>query len=209
MGWFGGKENDFFGLLNEQANNLQLAANKLRELIDNYNKFDRNERKTFVMSIKSVKIKTDEIVRSIIGKTDKNSNTPYHKEDIKRLGILLDDSVALIYKCASRLSLLGIERINDHISKFAEAAAKLAVEIRDMISDLNKINNAGEHCPKIYGLEIEVNELFDEALSEVFHFYKNPIDVMRYREIYEIILAMAGKCRNIANTIESIALKNS
>ena len=207
--WLAPKDRDFFKLLNEQAENALSAAKELKNFIDNYDKIGRNERESVARSIKAIESKGDEIEDSIMRKIDKNFKTPYDKESVKQISSLLDDITDLASRCASRFFILSIERINEHVSNFAEISVKLAEEAKEMISDFDKLKKVKEHCSRIYKLESEADRLFNESLSDLFHFYKNPVDIMKYREIYEIIESLADRCKDTANAVESIALRHS
>ena len=207
--WLVPKDRGFFKLLNEQAENALSAVKELKNFIDNYDKIGRNERGAVAKSIKAIESKGDEIEDSIMRKIDKNFRTPYDKESVRHIASLLDDITDLADRGASRFFILSIERINDHVSNFAEISVKLVMEVKEMISDLDKLKKVKDHCSRIYGLESEADSLFNEALSDLFHFYKNPVDIMKYREIYEIIESLADKCKDTANAIESIALRHS
>ena len=207
--WLAPKDRDFFKLLNEQAENALSAAKELKEFIDNYDKIGRDERESVANSIKAIESKGDDIEDSVMRKIDRNFKTPYDKESVKQISALLDDITDLANRCASRFFILGIERINDHVSEFAEISVKLAAGVKEIISDFDNLKKVEEHCSRIYGLENEADQLFNEALSDLFHFYKNPVDIMKYREIYEIMESLADKCKDVANAVESIALRHS
>ena len=207
--WLAPKDGDFFKLLNEQAENALSAAKELKEFIDNYDKIGRDERESVANSIKAIENKGDDIEDSIMRKIDKNFKTPYDKESVKQISSLLDDITDLANRCASRFFILSIERINEHVSKFAEISVKLAAGVKEIISDFDNLKKVEEHCSRIYGLENEADQLFNEALSDLFHFYKNPVDIMKYREIYETMESLADKCKDVANAVESIALRHS
>ena len=207
--WLMPKDKDFFRLLNGQAENALQATKELKALIDNYDKIERKDRKSVAQSIKAIEIKGDELAGLIIEKMDRNFKAPYGRESMRHIAELLDDITDLANRAASRFFIFGIERINEHVSRFAEISVKLAEEVSEMISSFNKLKKVKDHCLRIYELEKEADELFNEALSDVFHFYKNPVDIMKYREIYDIIEALADKCKDIANAVESIALRHS
>lgn len=112
--------------------------------------------------------------------------------------------MGLIRSVASHLLILGIERIDNYTIKFAGATSNAATELNNSISNLRKSRNIEEICAKIYRLENEADKVNYDALSDLFHFYKNPIDVIKYKEIYGLFESIIDKCADTANVIESM-----
>lgn len=207
--WLLPKEKKFIGMLAEQSENARQAALALRSFVEEYEKLGRSERKSRAGSIKELELKGDEAVRRIIRELEKNFRTPFGKEDIKNIAVLVDDITDLINAAASRLVVLSIGRIEDKIPKLIDIINELVDEVNEGILNLKKPKNAKEHCEKIYELEREADKAYEEALSELFHFYKNSIDIMKYREIYDLLENAADKCKDVANVIDGIAAKRS
>ena len=208
VSWLAPKDKKFFIMLNEQAENALEAAKQLKEFIDNYDKIERKGRQSVAQSIKSIEARGDALTSAILEKIDRNFKTPFEGGDVKQIAILLDDILDLTSRAASRFFILSVERINDHILRLAEISVKLVNELKEMISDLKELRIVKEHYLEIYRLEKDADNLFNESLSELFHFYKNPVDIMKYREIYEILESLADKCKDVANAVESLSIKH-
>lgn len=209
MNWLVPKEEKFFDMLAKQSENALKAAEELKEFIRDYEKSSRSERKSKSNSMKSIERKGDEIAHEIMEKLDTTFITPIDKEDIHRMTVLLDDVVDLIDAATLRFVILGIERIDDHIIKLVNITHQSVEELNKAVADLKKLKHIKEHYIKIHSFENEADEVYYNALSELFHFFKNPIDIIKYKEVYELLEGVTDKCEDVANVIESIVVKHA
>ncbi|HLC62445.1 MAG TPA: DUF47 family protein [Candidatus Nanoarchaeia archaeon] len=209
MNWLVPKEEKFFELLAKQSENALKAAEELKEFVRDYEKSSRSERKSKSNSMKSIERKGDEIAHDIMEKLDTTFITPIDKEDIHRMTVLLDDVVDLIDTATLRFVILGIERIDNHIIKLVSVTHQSVEELNKAVADLKKLKHVKEHYVKIHSLENEADEVYYNALSELFHFFKNPIDIIKYKEVYELLEGVTDKCEDVANVIESIVIKHA
>ncbi len=205
--WLAPKEKKFFEMFAEQSENALEGANELRKFVKNFAKLERRERKSKADLLKEIGAKGGEITNKIMENLRETFVKPIDKEDFHRITVLLDDTIDLLNIVAQRLVLLGIERIDDHILKLADIANSAVKEMYNSISELKKLRSSKEHYTKIHTLENEADDAFGEALSELFRYYKNPIDIIRYREIYELMERITDKCEDIAHVIESVAAR--
>ena len=209
MHWLVPKEVKFFELLMEQSENSLEGAKELRNFIYGYAKFDKPERKSKVAAIKSIEHKGDDLSHKIIEKLNRSFITPIDKEDIHHLTMLLDDVTDLINATALRFILLGIENIDDYTRKFADIIVEAVGEMHKNILDLRKLKHAKEHYARAHKLERDADDLYHMALSDLFHFYKNPVDIIKYKEIYELLEKVTDKCEVISRVVESIVVKHA
>ena len=209
MHWLVPKEEKFFEMLTEQASNALEGAKELKNFVANYDKFERSDRKSKAQIIKNIEHKGDEITHKIIDKLNKTFITPIDKEDIHQMAVLFDDVIDLINAVAIRFVLLGIERIDSYIIKLVDIILEVVIELNKSILDLRKLKNMREHYVKIHSLENEADEVYHEALSELFHFYKNSIDIIKYKEIYELLEKVTDKCEEVTHVIENIVVKHA
>ena len=209
INWLVPKEKEIFEMLARQSENALEGAKELKNFVANYDKFERSERKARAQVIKNIEYKGDEITHEIVGKLNKRFAAHIGKEDIHKIAVLLDDVTDLINEAALRFTLLGIERIDAHITKLSDIIYNCVSEVNKSIGDLKKLKDIEKHYAKIHALENEANEIYHEALSELFHFYKNSIDIIKYREIYGLLEETINKCEDVAHTVERIAVKHA
>ncbi len=209
MRWLVPKEERFFEMLTEQAEVALESAKELKSFVNDYEKIERNERKSKVQALKNIEKKADEIKHRLIEKLNKNSAVPIDKEDIRQMAVLLDDVVAIISIVASRFVILGVERTDMYIVKFTDMILEAVSELGKSILGLRKLKDMKEHYSRLHSIENEADKVYDEALSELFHFYKNSIDIIKYKEIYELLERAIEKCENVADVIENIVAKHA
>ena len=149
MHWLVPKEERFFEMLTDQAENVLEGAKELKTFVNNYSKFERSEGKAKVQTIKSIEHKGDEITHKLLEALNKTFITPIDKEDIHQMAVLLDDVVDLIDAVAIRFVLLGVERVDDYILKLTDIILSAVSEMNKSILDLRKLKNMRDHYIKI------------------------------------------------------------
>jgi len=208
VNWLLPKEKKFFLMLRDQASNVVDGANEFKNLIDNYNSLSDIKRKELVKKIKDIESKGDNIVHNIIGSLDKTFITPIDKEDIHRLSMLLDDVIDFIYATSIRLTIFKISRINDHIRKLSDIILETVKKIELGVIGVSKLKSMNRFYIDIHTLENKADDIYHEALGDLFN-KKNPIEIIKYREIYEYLENITDRCEDIANVIESIVVKHA
>lgn len=209
MHWLVPKEEKFFEMLSEQAENALEGAKELKDFVSGYDKLEKSGRKARAQAIKGIEHKGDEITHKIIDRLNKTFITPIDKEDIHQMAVLLDDVIDLINAVALRFVLLGVERTDSHINKLVDIILACATELNKGILDLRKLKSMNDHYVKIHSLENEADDVYHEALSELFHYYKNSIDIIKYKEIYELLEKITDKCEEVTHVIENIVVKHA
>ena len=195
-------------MLRDQASNVVEGANEFKNLIDNYNSLSGEKRKELVKKIKEIESRGDNIVHSIIGSLDKTFVTPIDKEDIHKLAMLLDDVIDTIYATSIRLSIFKIGKIDDYIKKMTEVVIETVGKIELGVIGVSKLKNMNRFYIDIHTLENKSDDIYHEALDNLFN-KKDPIEIIKYKEIYEFLEDLTDKCEDIANVIESIVVKHA
>lgn len=159
--------------------------------------------------IKDLEHKGDELTHSVIDELNKTFITPIDREDIHDLCSALDDVLDLIDSTATRIVLF---RINEPIKSVPEMCAVLlsqAMTIGAAVSNLQDNNHVVERCIEINSLENDADRLFQSAIASLFEEVKDPIDVIKRKEIIETLEAATDKAEDVANVLESIIVKNT
>jgi len=159
--------------------------------------------------IKDLEHKGDELTHTVIEELNKTFITPIDREDIHDLCAALDDVLDLIDSTAIRIVLF---RISEPISSVPEMAAVLlsqAMEIGAAVSNLQDNGHVVERCIEINRLENDADRLFQSAIAALFDEVKDPIDVIKRKEIIETLEAATDKAEDVANVLESIVVKNT
>jgi predicted phosphate transport protein (TIGR00153 family) len=159
--------------------------------------------------IKDLEHKGDELTHQVIDELNKTFITPIDREDIHDLCAALDDVLDLIDSTATRLVLF---RITEPIRSVPEMSAVLlsqAMEIGAAVSNLQDNDHVVERCIEINRLENDGDRLFQSAIASLFEEVKDPIDVIKRKEIIETLETATDKAEDVANVLESIVVKNT
>ena len=159
--------------------------------------------------IKDLEHKGDELTHRVIDELNKTFITLIDREDIHDLCAALDDVLDLIDSTAARIVLF---RIKDPIRGVPEICAVLlsqAMTIGDAVANLQDNDHVVERCIEINSLENDADRLFQTAIAALFEEVKDPIDVIKRKEIIETLEAATDKAEDVANVLESIIVKNT
>ncbi len=200
------KDEKFFLLFKEMTTNIILGAQLLKDMLDNFENPAESQRK-----IKDVEHKGDAITHEIIQKLNKTFVTPLDREDIYALASKLDDILDLIDASAQRVIMYNVESIPPEAKSLGfiilqccqavdKAVAMLGKKINDQIFEI---------CVDINALENEADRVSREAISRLFDEEKDPIQLIKWKEIFETLEKATDKCEDAANILESVVVKNA
>jgi uncharacterized protein len=159
--------------------------------------------------IKDLEHKGDELTHSVIDELNKTFITPIDREDIHDLSAALDDVLDLIDITATRIVLFQIKEPITLAPEISAVLLSQAMEIGAAVSNLQDNNHVVERCIEINRLENDADRLFQTAIVSLFEEVKDPIDVIKRKEIIETIEAATDKAEDVANVLESIIVKNT
>jgi len=208
VNWLLPKEQKFFHMLKDQSSNAVDGAKKLKDLIYNYDRLDNSDKIAYVKKIKDIEHKGDELSHRIIGILDKTFITPIDKEDIHNLAMLLDDVVDLINVTSQRFVIFRIDKVDRYIKKMAEIVLEIVNRTDEGILEVSKLRNMKKYYIDVHTLENKGDDVFHAALVQLFD-KKEVLDIIKYKEIYELLEKVIDKCEVIANVIESIVVKHA
>ena len=199
------REDDYFLYFSQMTAKIEEAAKILTEMID----ADVSAHPLFNAKIKDVEHACDELMHQITHKLNKSFITPFDREDIYTLAVALDDICDYIDAGARAMVMYDIKRKNEHIKRLAEIIHDLSWQIHGAVSLLSKPADINRYFVEIHRLENEADEVYFRAIEELFKTATDPIEVIKYKELYEILESATDLCENAANIIESIVLKHN
>ncbi len=201
------KEDKFFDLFDRQAENLVRAAEFYHQSIV---QADLSPEK--VREMHQFEHDGDEVTHTIINTLNETFITPFDREDILALANRMDDIMDNIYLLMNRFSLYKITKPTEYSKKLADTIEQSTKALRKAVATLrsNKhMKDTYRHCVEITRLENEGDVLRDEAISDLFANEKDPIVVIKQKELYEIAEVTTDFCEHVANMVESILVKNN
>ncbi len=134
------------------------------------------------------------------------------REDIHRLASSLDDILDNIYGAVVRFELYRIKDVSADMMKLIEILDRSARELHKgiyMVRDLHKRDEVGEVLKKVRECENEADTAFEEAVAALFEHDKDPINIIKLKEIYVGLETATDKCEDAANVIEGLLIKHS
>jgi predicted phosphate transport protein (TIGR00153 family) len=198
------KEEKFFEMFIEVAENIREGAILLEKMLaENAVFWDLAE------SIKSLEHKGDRLTHELITKLNRTFIVPIDREDIYSLSSTIDDVLDIIESVARRLVLFKIERIGEASPQLSHLLVRSTSEIVSAISELRNGMKVLDHCIEINRLEEEADHIYHEALGNLFEVEKDPINLIKRKELLETLETALDKCEDVANVIEGIVVKNA
>ncbi len=199
------REDEYFAFFSQMSAKIQDAAQLLVQMVeDDDSKFEH-----YYLKIKKTENSCDELTHKITTKLNKSFVTPFDREDIYELSVALDDVCDYIDAAARAILIYDIRGLTEHARSLAEIMYRLAVQIHGSVSILNKPNDINRYIVEIHRLENEADDVYFRAIGELFRKEENPITLIKWKELYEILENATDRCESVANIIESIVLKHS
>jgi uncharacterized protein len=162
--------------------------------------------------IKQIEHECDEITHAVVEALHKTFITPIDRNDIYRLITKMDDIMDLVEAAADRLALYEMPRMNKEAGDLAVCLVQSAEHVLGAVSGIRSLNKPSgilQHCVEINRLENAADHILRAALAKLFREDKDPISVIKWKEIYETLEAATDRCEDVANVIEGVVLENS
>jgi uncharacterized protein len=199
------REDEYFAMFSQMTAKIQEASTALIDMMQGpSDKFEAQAKR-----IKDAEHACDELTHKVTTKLNKSFITPFDREDIYMLVVALDDVLDYIDAGARAILMYDIKEISEHAMQFAKVIQVLAIELNSAISMLEKPNGMNTHIVEIHRLENEADDIYFRAIGELFRNGNDPISVIKWKELYEILESATDRCESVANIIESIILKHN
>jgi len=162
--------------------------------------------------VKQIEHECDEITHAVVESLHKTFITPIDRNDIYTLITKMDDIMDLVEAAADRVALYEIPAMTKEVGDLARCLVSSAEHVLGAVSsirDLGKPNGILQHCIEINRLENVADNILRSALARLFREEKDPIAVIKWKEIYETLESATDRCEDVANIIEGVVLENS
>lgn len=205
------KEGKYFDLFNTHAELITQGGKALSGLIGAL--VDTPERASaFAEEIDVLERKADEITHSTLAQLHTSFITPFDRDEIHQLINGMDNILDVIQDVAESVALYDIQCVSPDAKAIAEVTEKCCASVESVVKLLHSMNNAPailKFCHEINELESDVDRMLREAMSKVFREEPDVRQVIKLKEIYEILESVTDRCKDVAGTIEAIVLENS
>ncbi len=201
------KEEKFFELFEAQAAQIVEAAGLFLDLAKRWNIESPHFKK-----LQDLEHEVDITTHEIYDRLNRTFVTPFDREDIHLLGSELDDVIDLIQSNATRMQLYHIQGTTEELGQLAEVLHSATENMAKAVAELKnpeKSRRVLDYCIEINRLENAGDRTLERALSKLFMGKPDPLDVIKWKEIYEVTETAIDKCEDVAHTLESILVKNA
>lgn len=197
------KQNNFFDLLIELTSSVNEAAKLLDEMMDKHENFPEYSSK-----IHFIENRCDDISHKIINALNDTFITPIDREDIFALANSLDDIVDTIDTIASRMNMYKMKSNLQFAPQLTDILSLQTGLLNDVIKHIQEPKQTTDKIVQVKTLETEGDVVFKNALLNLFENEVDFKELIKKKEILEIIERAIDKCQNAATVTEGILIKN-
>ncbi|WP_371325294.1 DUF47 domain-containing protein [Dechloromonas sp. ZY10] len=205
------KEGKYFDLFNAHADLIAEGGKELSALIGalvgapekaaaHADRIDRLERDA------------DKITHDTLGQLHTSFITPFDRDEIHQLISDMDNILDVIQDVAESMSLYDIKQVPHEATRLAEVSDQCCVSVQAVVKLLHSMDNAPtilRKCNEIDELESDADRILREAMSRLFREESDVRQLIKLKEIYELLESVTDRCKDVAGTIEAIVLENS
>jgi predicted phosphate transport protein (TIGR00153 family) len=201
------KDFNFFKLFEKQVSCAMDAARFFKEVVSK-----GGVSEDALSKMGTIEHQADEVAHTIIEQLNKTFITPIDREDIHTLTTQLDDIVDMINTIMSRMRIYKISGVDKNLVEFAGVIEDSVQAVAQAIGGLRNIKNV----KAVFDASVEVNRLEnvgdtirDRVLMELFESRKDPIEVIKWKDIYQDAETVLDVCEDVAHIVDSIMVKQA
>ncbi len=198
------RDEHFFELFSQLAQRITTSAKLLHELFS-----DPARIAHFETAIKNVEHEADDLAYEVNARIDTSFVTPIDREDIHRLASRLDNVVDLIDGTARRAVMFHITETRQDALQLTGVLVRAAALIEQSVNEVKKPKNVAVNGREMKRLEEEGDAVYQAAIGRLFAGQPDPLDVIKWKELFDKLEEAIDECDDVSNVLESIALKNS
>ncbi len=198
------RDGDFFVLFQKQAENIVAGAQAFTKMLEHYTGVPEQ-----VQIIKAIEHQGDELTHLIFRKLNQTFITPFDREDMHELCGTMDDVIDLIDAAASRFVLYRVDSVRPGTIELTKVLAAASLELSAAIHAMETPDKALHRIIEINRLENESDRICRTLIAQLFEEEKDSVQIIKWKEIFEVIETAVDKCEDVSNVIESVILKNA
>ncbi len=204
---FSTRDNKFYDLFILFAQDIHKSGEMLRKFIYNLDNPDEK-----LKEIKSMEVKCDHTLHRIFKELNQTFITPIDREDIYTIGKQMDDIADNIEATASRFVMFNVTSSTEESKASSDLIFQVTEQVIQLMQELKIVNKSKKLLPtivEINRIEEEGDIIFRKAVRRLFRDPIPVIDVIKWREIYELLENILDACEDVANTVEGVVMKHA
>ena len=201
------KNQIFYQLFEDVGVTVSKMGKVLKQLV---NEPDKNKRAQLTSQLEDLEHENDDHTHKLFTELGRNFITPFDREDIHYLASALDDIADYIYATAKKINFYRVNPNDTGIQKMAELIEQATIHVATAVHELRNMKNLRkitEALVRVNDIENQADDIFDLSIEKLFNEENDFKEVIKKREIYQVMEISTDKCEDAANVIESIIVK--
>jgi uncharacterized protein Yka (UPF0111/DUF47 family) len=197
----------FYDLFEQSAHNLVTAAEVMVDLMEHFENVDMKAAR-----MKELERVGDGIIHEIVEQLHRTFVTPLDREDITALAQHMDDVMDYMEGATTAIRIYGIQRPTAAACGVADLVRLQTIQVERAVPKLrqrSQLRSVLEQCVEIHRLENEADTLFLDAMAGLFQEEPSPVEIIKWRAIYDELERATDSCEHVANVLEGIVLKHA
>lgn len=201
------RETKFFDYMIAQVDCFVEEASIFRDLVYNMNTLKDTEIKDKLMAIKDCEVRGDGIELKIIDELNKTFITPLDREDIHTLAFNIDRAIDILNSISRKIEIYRITALPDNVLKFADLILNIGKYMNKLMVELKNNNPIDVVHTRMHTIENEADELFHLCIAELFSAKYEPVDIIRFKEVYEHLESVVDAVDYVGKLVRGIKVK--
>jgi len=201
------RQSVFFDYFHRQSDCLKKMALLFQEFSQNFSDFE-----SYAKRAKEIEHTADATFHQLVDTLNRTFITPFDREDVYSIARRLDDVIDLQEDVIHNILIYNIPKKRKLVEVFSalilEASQKI-VQLMDLLKDLKHSEKVKELIKRVHEIEDEGDVAFEQEMMKLFEEEKDPVAVIKWKDIIENLEIITDKCQGISNVIEGIIIKSS
>ncbi len=197
------KDEQFFDLFGQMADEIQKAAGLLEQLLAH-----EPPDLAFVDHIKDAEHRCDALTHDTIQRLHRTFVTPFDREDLYALATSLDDVMDAIDHAAALVRMYMLQRVRPGARELAHTVSAASDRLHAALDALAHKKPVHPHAVEINRLENEADRLYQEVVQTLFATETDPITILKWKDMYDVLEVITDRCEDAANVIEGVVVKH-
>ncbi len=201
------KDKIFYSLFEQVAVTVAQMGKLMKDVVTEP---DYDKRAAIIAQIEDMEHVNDDYTHKIFTELGRNFITPFDREDIHYLATALDDIADYIFASAKKINFYKVNPNDQGIQKMADLIEQASEQIKNAVFELRNMRNMRQITDalvKVNSIENQADDIFDMSIDRLFETEPDAKEVIKKREIYQVMEIVTDKCEDAGNVIESIIIK--